>query len=163
MRTGDHLRARGFGGFIGFDHIRRTPSSVPAEQGVYAVVAPSEFVPEFVPIGTGGHFKGIDPNVSLARLSDNWVAGAHILYFGLARAGVNTRRGLRKRLSEYASFGEGQPVGHRGGRLIWQLRQSAELQVCWRIVREDPVSEEKALLREFYEEHGKLPFANLRF
>ena len=37
-------------------------------------------------------------------------------------------------------FGQEAPVGHWGGRLVWQLRYAERLQVCWRALHEnDPL------------------------
>jgi hypothetical protein len=163
LRGADDLRAHGFCGFIGFSQIRSRPEDVPAEQGVYAVVAPTGFANDYLVVGTGGHFKGINPNVSVATLRGNWIPGSLVLYFGLAGPGATGRRGLRKRLFEFAAFGDGRPVGHKGGRLIWQLRNSAQLLVCWKATEANPAEEEGMLLRSFFEEYRALPFANLRF
>lgn len=40
--------------------------------------------PEFLEVGTGGHFKGKDPNVALLVLEQNWVHNTEIMYFGKA-------------------------------------------------------------------------------
>lgn len=157
------LRANGFEGFLTADTLRRDWTAVPALPGVYCVVTPDAFAPVFRPAGTGGHFKGADPNVSVATLSARWVPASRMLYVGKAGAGAKGRRGLRRRLREYADFGSGRPVGHWGGRYVWQLRDSAGLLFAWKVCTEDPRAVEAGLLRSFHHTHGTLPFANLRF
>lgn len=42
------------------------------------------------------------------------------------------------------SFGQGKPVGHWGGRLIWQLEDVKDLIVCWKVLeKEEPRDVEK--------------------
>jgi hypothetical protein len=46
----------------------------------------------------------------------NWVDGAEVVYIGKADQ-------LKRRLTQFADFGGGKPIGHWGGRLIWQLHE----------------------------------------
>jgi hypothetical protein len=49
-----------------------------------------------------------------------------------------------------------------GGRHIWQLANSGNLLVCWKVTLHDVLrTVEKALIEEFERVYGKLPFANL--
>ena len=82
--------------------------------------------------------------------------GAEVLYIGKSNA-------LRRRLKEYASFGAGSPIGHWGGRYIWQLSDSDELLVAWKACGEDETPDylEAQLLGRFKRIHGRLPFANI--
>ena len=62
-------------------------------------------------------------------------------------------------------FGRGAPVGHWGGRLVWQLEDAERLVVCWKPVTDhrDPGAVETALIRSFKLAHGgRRPFGNLR-
>ena len=54
-------------------------------------------MPNFLPVGTGGLFKGEDPNVSIAELQNNWVEGTPVVYIGKATS-------IKKRLSQYSAF-----------------------------------------------------------
>jgi hypothetical protein len=112
--------------------------------------------------GTGGHFKGQDPNVSLSELKDNWVEGTPVIYIGKAGGAGNTAT-LNKRLGQYLRFGQGANVGHWGGRYIWQLADSRDLIVCWKtLTDDDPREVEHQMIAEFKATHaGKRPFANL--
>lgn len=153
------LQERGFSGFIPFNALTR--SDVPNEAGIYVVMRPTLSAPVFLPESPAGHFKGQDPAVTVDLLEAAWVDGAEILYIGKASAGSNGRRGLRTRLDEYRRYGTGQPVGHRGGRFVWQLEDSVSLLVAWRLTPdEDPAAAEARMIKEFNEIYGKRPFAN---
>ena len=93
-------------------------------------------MPEFLSRGTGGFFKGKDPNVSITELGTNWVKNTCVVYIG--KAGTT----LRKRLNQYLKFGNGQNIGHWGGRYIWQIKNSGNLLLCWKPTPdEDPGSD----------------------
>ncbi len=158
MRTAD-LIGQGFGGGIPFGELKQRQAELPPEPGVYAVATPGAFRPEFLAVGSGGFFKGKNPNVPIARLQANWVAGTDVLYFGKA-GGHGLRSSLRGRLSQYHDFGNG--AAHYGGRLIWQLRDAMDLLVYWMVTCEEPRYVERELLTGFRAAFGALPFANLR-
>lgn len=127
--------------------------NVTAGGGVYVVLREGE-VPDFLPSSPGGRFKGRDPTVPGEVLTANWVEGASVIYIGKAD-------NLRRRLREFIRFGLGAPIGHWGGRLIWQLADSSAIRVGWnetpgRIAKEV----EAELLSSFRSVWGKPPFAN---
>ena len=138
-------------------------ASVPRGEGVYVVLRPTDAAPEFVSAGSGGWFKAKDPNVPETDLKAAWVGGTQVVYVGKAALGASGRRGLAKRLSEYRRFGAGEPVGHWGGRYIWQLRDAVELLVAWRETpNEDSGAVETGYIADFVRQYGKRPFANRR-
>jgi hypothetical protein len=151
----------GFAGFQTIGQLRqRMLSDFPGSPGVYVVMRDGLDPPQFLERGTGGRFKGRDPNVAIAALEAKWVADAYVLYIGKADAGSSGARGLKKRVGDYLRFGAGAPIGHWGGRYLWQLAETPALRVAWR--RSDqPRADEQQLLRTFYQEHRKLPYANL--
>ena len=159
--TREGLQAFGFRGFVTFAALPGV--DVPRAPGVYCVLRPSAAAPVFLSHSPAGHFKGEDPTVSIADLQSQWVDGAHVVYIGKANQGATGTRGLRKRLDEYRAFGAGRPVGHRGGKRIWQLADSAELLVAWKTtVDEAATTTELELLAAFRQAYGRLPFANMR-
>jgi hypothetical protein len=90
---------------------------------------------------------------------------AAVLYIGKADRTSGSNWGLRARLTEYARFGAGEPVGHAGGKAIWHLTDHADLRVCWRETTSGESAEavETALLVAFLADHdGRLPFANMK-
>ena len=150
-------------GFIGFETIDTLMmyecSQVPKQKGIYFVLnqGPSNFLQNSV----GGHFKGKNPTVSINELKKNWIEGTLVVYVGKA-GGSNSQATLYSRLKQYIRFGEGEPVGHWGGRLIWQLENHRKLTVCYKTLpNSEPREEEKKLILEFESIHGKIPFANL--
>lgn len=110
----------------------------------------------FVEQSPAGHFRDKDPTVDRATLHEHWVADCPVLYIGKARR-------ARRRLRQYAGHGAGKPVGHWGGRYIWQLADATDLLVAWHVITwgEDPREYEKRLLKHFARLHqGRRPFAN---
>lgn len=131
-------------------------ASIPSQQGVYLIVRDTPEPHAFLPIGTGGHFKGKDPNVPIEELESNWVDNTQIVYIGKAT-------NLNKRLQQYLRFGQGANVGHWGGRYIWQLKDAVTLSVFWKETTEDPRAVEQKMISDFKTRHGrKRPFANLK-
>ena len=130
---------------------------MPHAPGGYVVFRPKTSAPTFLASNPGGRFKGRDPSISAERLQTEWVSNSQVVYIGKASI-------LRTRLTSFAWFGAGKPVGHWGGRLIWQLADSAELLVAWCPLAEDGTAREfeRRLLRHFAELYnGQRPFANL--
>jgi hypothetical protein len=152
-------------GFTGFKPIRELLAGdlreIPQSPGVYLILAAPCTAPTFLVESLGGHFKGKNPTVKSTILSAKWVSNVHVVYVG--KAGGDNSSNLRSRLKAYLQFGSGKPVGHWGGRYIWQVEGHRDLLVAWRTLDRDvPVDVEQKMLDEFTAAHGKLPFANCR-
>jgi hypothetical protein len=152
------LEALGFEGWCTWAALRQAHfAAVPAGPAVYVIYRAAAAAPSFLGVNPGGRFKDKDPSVPLDVLTSSWVPGAHVVYIG--KADVADRR-----LKQFARFGAGEPVGHWGGRYIWQLSDSDELLVAWHEISwvEQARQYEKRLLARFGELHGVVrPFANL--
>jgi len=156
------IEAADFIGFHPIAHLWVDHMVIPAIKGIYVVVQPSDEHPVFLEKGSGGFFKQEDPNIAVADLTDQWIEGCRILYVGKAGGG-SSQATLRSRLKQYLDFGKGKPVGHRGGRLIWQLKHHPELLVAWKAMPNgDPRGEERQLNEKILKCYGRLPFANLK-
>ena len=131
--TRKRLQHDGFVGWMTFDQLRQDRvAAVPEEGGVYVVARANPDKPAFLDTNPAGRFKGRNPTVDAATLEANWVDAAEVVYIGKANS-------LKRRLREFQRFGSGAPIGHWGGRLIWQLAASVELQVAWKpAVTDDP-------------------------
>lgn len=152
----DEIKSAGFTGFKKMSELFITSSMLPNSKGVYLVLKIDNKPVEYLPIGSGGHFKGKNPNVSLDELNSNWVDNTKVIYIGKASS-------LRSRLRQYFGFGQGKNIGHYGGRLIWQLKGSNDLVVCWKTLsNEDPRTLEATLIHQFVLKYSKRPFANLK-
>lgn len=151
-----------------YENNRDIVSSIPNVPGVYVAILNSLPEKKFLIEGSGGFFKKKNPNVSKEFLLKNWVDGTRILYIG--KAGGTDKKGkisnatLQDRITAFIKFGYGCNIGHWGGRLIWQLQYRRGIFIYWRTCfdLENPVEIEKRLIREFEDEYGKMPFANLR-
>jgi hypothetical protein len=148
------LVAAGFEGFqtIATLYHDRAPS-VSFGPGVYVILREEAGTPRFRVVGTGGHFKGRDPNVPTALLREKWVPGATVVYIGMASS-------IRDRVWSLVRFGNGQAVAHWGGRYLWQLPRSGQLIVAW-AGEATPRLKELELLGQFASEYGSAPFANI--
>ena len=134
---------------------------IPKSKGVYLVLRIHDLPSQYLELGTGGFFKGKDPNISITDLESNWVHGAKVLYIGKAGS-LDGKATLYSRLNQYLKFGMGKNIGHWGGRLIWQLGDVPDLIVCWKsLPNDDPRLVEKSLIKSFTSQFGKRPFANL--
>jgi len=156
----DEIKKAGFIGFKKMSELFIDSSSIPRTKGVYLVLNPGFRKAEYLQVGTGGHFKGRNPNVSLIELKTNWVDSL-VVYIGKAGSETSSAT-LHSRLKQYFGFGQGKNIGHWGGRLIWQLKNSADLIVCWKpLPNDDPRTLENQLIKKFVIEFSKRPFANL--
>lgn len=83
-------------GFIGFKTVAEMKSGgcreLPLVGGVYMIIRPIKKKPQFLQIGSGGHFKGKNPNVSIEELRARWVDDTCVLYIGKAQV---SRKGSR--------------------------------------------------------------------
>lgn len=160
--TIDFLQSNGFEGFKSIAHYTNNLDELPRQRGVYILINPSKDEPQFLTIGTGGYFKGQNPNVDKATLVSAWVTLLPIVYIG--KAGTLTGKAtLHSRIKQYLQFGNGKNVGHWGGRYIWQLKDASSLLICWKSLNnKEPRIVEHFLLSKIMEHYGKLPFANLK-
>jgi hypothetical protein len=152
------LERAGFVGWATWRKLRLSDyAAILSVPGAYVVYRPTGTFPTFVQPSPAGWFKGEDPTVPEERLQSEWVEGARVVHIGKADV-------LRRRLSQFGRFGAGEAVGHRGGRLIWQLADADKLLVAWHAVTWDEAARdyERRLLAAFVEQHdGRRPFANL--
>ena len=151
----------GFNGFEKADTLMKYEcSQIPKQRGIYFILI-KDSEPNFLQQSVGGHFKGKNPTVEVDELKLNWVDDTKVVYIGQAGGG-NSKATLHKRLKQYMRFGEGKPVGHWGGRYIWQLAHHRDLIICYKpLSYDDPRDIEKKLISEFESYYGRLPFANL--
>jgi hypothetical protein len=157
----EQIKEAGFVGFKKMKELFADNSTIPDIKGVYLILNPSKSA-EFLTVGTGGQFKGKNPNVEIEVLFKNWVDDTIVVYIGKAGKEGSSAT-LQSRLRQYFDFGKGKKVGHWGGRLIWQLSNSADLLVCWKsLPTDDPRKIESQLIMEFVSKYSKLPFANLK-
>jgi hypothetical protein len=155
------LRAAGFVGFVTVAQLRAGACGpVPTQPGIYVVLRASDAPPRFLAHSPAGWFKGVDPTESISILRARWVPDTPLIYVGKATAGSQRRRHLRKRLAELIDFGAGRPIGHRGGRYLWQIEDSDGFLVAWR-QDGNPAAAENEVLRTFAGTHGSFPFANI--
>lgn len=158
----DSIKAMGFSGFQTVAHYRNNTHLIPAKKGVYLVLRTDGAPPKFLAKGSGGFFKGKDPNVSPEELKQNWVDGAIVAYIGKA-GGSDSSATLRKRIAQLLKFGEGKNIGHWGGRLLWQLADHDQLVLAFLpLDSKEPRALEAELIVEFANHYGQRPFANLQ-
>jgi hypothetical protein len=158
----DDLKQFGFKGFLKMQELFVNSSSIPKRMGVYLVLRESKDPIRFLTVGSGGFFKGRNPNVTEEMLKSNWVDDSAVVYIGKAGA-TGKKATLQSRLRQYFGFGQGRNIGHWGGRLIWQIEKAEDLVICWKETDdEEPREVEARLIRQFTSQFSKRPFANLK-
>ena len=161
LKTIEDIKNQGFVGFLKISDLMKDSSKIPDSPGVYMVLYPGKDIPTFIHPGTGGFFKDKDPNKPESFLQQNWVKDTVVVYIGKA-GGTGKSATLFTRLRMYLRFGQGAPVGHYGGRLIWQIKNSGDLLICWKtMISGEPRNVEAGLIGEFVNHYDKRPFANL--
>lgn len=168
------LEAEKFEGFKQIGDLFKDHSSIPEERGNYLVLYLQGGQPEFIKPGVGGFFKNRDPNVETDKLKCNWISGEIVIYIAQAggiQRGKWSNATLRERISTYMEFGKTKPVGHWGGRYIWQIKNYGDLVICWKPLPNkirDPKQTEYKMIQEFKKLHENRmcnegrPFANLK-
>ena len=106
----------------------------------------------FVSESPAGWSRARTPRSTRACCGHAGCSEVPVLYIGKATAGASGRRHLRKRVTELVEFGAGRPVGHRGGRCLWQVQGSSRFVVAWR-VEAAPTRAENELLDQFLARH----------
>ncbi|TVX96226.1 hypothetical protein [Cohnella terricola] len=160
----DLLSARGFEGFIPIHSIINTPcKQIPNSRGIYVIYKDTFDKIKFLKESKAGWFKNQDPTVDIEALSNKWVDGSYVLYFGKAGSlNESSSSNLRSRIKQYLDFGAGKPIGHRGGRYIWQIEGFENLLVAWLVNEElEPRQLEIEYIKEFTSHYGAKPFANI--
>ena len=153
------LADAGFTGFFTIAELRRGRlREAPTGPGVYIVVREAVERPAFLDTSTGGWFNG-DPTVPRSKLQEKWVPSTPVIYIGKSDA----EKGLQGRLKDFLNFGAGQNVGHWGGRYTWQVENSEQFVIAWKLTRSGQTAREMEveLFNEFEQAYGRLPFANI--
>ena len=87
----DDIKQSGFRGFVPISALQASKCrQVPDEPGVYLVLRPGKTRPAFLSQSIGGHFKGKDPTVAVARLENAWIEESPVVYIGKAGAPGST-------------------------------------------------------------------------
>ncbi|MBF6612772.1 MAG: hypothetical protein IVW55_06540 [Chloroflexi bacterium] len=130
---------------------------VPQKAGVYVVLREHDSKALFLDVNPGGWFNG-DPTVSKDELVERWVSNAHVIYIGKGSGA----KGLYQRMRQFIRFGQGHVIGHRGGHYVWQVEQSQDFVIAWKLTEPTQTARdlELELFREFESVYGS-PFANL--
>ena len=157
------LETYGFEGFLSVESLRASNLiELPLVKGVYLVLSLKDLAPDFLDTSMGGRFKEKDPSVDIEVLIKKWIENTIVVYIGQAGGGTS-KATLRSRIKQLLDFGVGKPVGHWGGRYLWQFKNSKDLVLCWKPTPDsDPRKVEKELLHNFISHFGHLPFANLK-
>jgi hypothetical protein len=160
----EEIKQSGFIGFKKMSELFKDSSTISNIKGVYFVLYLDNKPPKFLVVGTGGYFKGRNPNVSLEKLESNWVEDTLVVYIGKAGGMFKYKESdatLKSRLKTYFSFGKGNKAAHSGGKYIWQIENSNDLVVCWNPTpNKEPADIETNFIKEFTKQNGKRPFAN---
>lgn len=134
--------------------------------GLYAITKPSTYQKEFFTLEEVLKNKNVLSPWSIDKLEQKWVEDSDILYFGVA--GTISPRPLKKRLTDLINHCCGRTSDrgpHKGGEIIWQLKNydCFEIWILPVNFSASPRLIEENLLRSYFAQKRKLPFANRKF
>jgi hypothetical protein len=170
----EEVQNQGFTGFITITDLQTGQDAyeqIPKEAGVYLILRLAQTEPEFLSVNLSRmHNKHKNKpdlhSYPVQALRDKYakVKGSIVVYIGKA-GGKKSDATIYSRLKAYMQAGL-ITVGsssHSGGRGIWQLKDSSNLLVCWKVTHKDEAEElEKNLLKQFIGFYASLPLANRR-
>ena len=133
--------------------------------GIYRISIPHGYKPEYISQKDAAASHNVISPWPEERLMAKWVSDAEIIYIGLA--GDRSLRTLRERLIDLIRHASGQTSDrgpHRGGEILWQLRNFCTFSIDVSPTSGPPVPRniEMELLEQFVKHYGKLPFGNRR-
>lgn len=143
-----------FGAFETITVLRQNACiNIPSTTGVYIVKTPDIFI-SILNNSTSAisEYNGRSLLYEVDQLQNKWVSRSNVLYIG-------DSSNLKKRVRSLINYGQALGSNHRGGRAIWQLGSSCDLQVGF-FECPNPIEYKSQLLLAFEEKYGSLPFAN---
>jgi len=79
FQNAEEIAREGFTGFVSVSKLQASNCrEVPDERGVYLFLCPNTHKPKFLQSSRGGHFKGHNPTVLIAKLQAKWVLVAKV-------------------------------------------------------------------------------------
>ena len=131
--------------------------------GVYRIKVPENYTFEIEDLPEVRRRKNVIYPWTDDRLIEKWVHGTDIIYNGLA--GRTSFRTLRSRLGDLIRHCKGLTSSsgpHKGGEIIWQLKNYTRFIVYAAPTGDPPVPRDTEIRmnNEFIEKYGKLPFGN---
>lgn len=76
----EELKSSGFEGFKILKVLIEDTSIIPNVMGIYLLLYLNQSSTSFLEKGTGGFYKGKDPNVPISVLESNWVNDTNVLH-----------------------------------------------------------------------------------
>ncbi len=134
--------------------------------GIYAISIPNDYLPEYYSPEEIINRGNVTKPWTIEKLKNKWVSGSELVYYGLA--GKKSFRSLNDRLNDLLRHGNGKISTrgpHKGGEILWQLKnyECFEIWILPTSGPPEPRNYEELILRTFYKEKNKLPFANRQF
>ena len=131
-------------------------ASIPKCPGVYRVICPGQSIPSINE--TSSNTSAMLYDESKLRDKYNQCKDKKTLYIGKA----NGKNGLQQRLRQYILYGYNKSKIHKGGRAIWQLKDSKDFMIEYACV-DNPEEMEQYLITKYKEQNnGTYPLANWR-
>ena len=174
------LRDYGFTGFVAVRDLveqfkRRNitisgEALVPSKPGIYIAWWPHKHSPKILERSEALLRQGgLTPTEKTDKLECKLVSNSQVLYIGKVGKAGDENRALKTRIQEYLKSGNkiesrARVGNHSGGRYIWQIENSDEIEFCWKpIIDRDSREIEKYLIELYMQCYsGKKPFANIK-